>query len=140
VTLHHVHGFIVTGIIFASLLFATDQWKRIVPTSSLVVAQAWNTWVHYATFRLPAEPNGFYGYNALQQIAYFCVFLVFGPLSILTGKCNVAGRRQPLSMIRGAMWCAMTHVAMTTPRPKRALHKQRPIAVFLAEWQIVHPP
>jgi len=81
----NVHGFIVTGVIFATLLFATDQWRRLVPTSSLVVAQAWNTWVHYATFHLPPEPNGFYGYNALQQIAYFCVFLVFGPLSILTG-------------------------------------------------------
>ena len=32
-----------------------------------------------------AEPNGFYGYNALQQIAYFSVFFIFGPLAILTG-------------------------------------------------------
>jgi methionine sulfoxide reductase catalytic subunit len=41
--------------------------------------------VHYATFHVPAEPNGFYGYNALQQIAYFTVVFVFGPLAILTG-------------------------------------------------------
>jgi DMSO/TMAO reductase YedYZ molybdopterin-dependent catalytic subunit len=41
--------------------------------------------VHYATFHLPTEPNGFYGYNALQQIAYFTVVFVFGPLAILTG-------------------------------------------------------
>jgi DMSO/TMAO reductase YedYZ molybdopterin-dependent catalytic subunit len=34
---------------------------------------------------MPAEPNGFYGYNALQQIAYFTVVFVFGPLAILTG-------------------------------------------------------
>ncbi len=80
-----VHGFILTGIVFAVLLFTTEQWRRIVPTSGLVVAQAWNTWVHYATFHLPAEPNGFYGYNALQQIAYFCVVFVFGPVAILTG-------------------------------------------------------
>jgi DMSO/TMAO reductase YedYZ molybdopterin-dependent catalytic subunit/thiosulfate reductase cytochrome b subunit len=81
----NVHGFIVTGIIFAILLFATDQWRRIVPTSPVVVGQAWNTWVHYATFHLPPEPNGFYGYNALQQFAYFSVFFVFGPVAILTG-------------------------------------------------------
>ncbi|MGH9759873.1 MAG: molybdopterin-dependent oxidoreductase, partial [Blastocatellia bacterium] len=56
-----------------------------VPASWLVVAQAWNTWVHYATFHWPPEPNGFYGYNALQQIAYFAVVFVFGPLAILTG-------------------------------------------------------
>ncbi|HYK91770.1 MAG TPA: molybdopterin-dependent oxidoreductase [Acidobacteriota bacterium] len=81
----NVHGFIITGIIFAVMLFDTEQWRRIVPTSPLVLAQAWNTWVHYATFHLPPEPNGFYGYNALQQIAYFTVFFVFGPVAITTG-------------------------------------------------------
>ena len=81
----NIHGFIITGGVFATLLFATDQWRRIVPTSPVVLSQAWSTWVHYATFHLPPEPNGFYGYNALQQIAYFAVFLIFGPVAILTG-------------------------------------------------------
>lgn len=80
-----VHGFIITGIIFIAMLFDTEQWRRIVPTSPLVLLQAWNTFVHYATFHLPPEPNGFYGYNALQQIAYFTVVFVFGPLAIATG-------------------------------------------------------
>ena len=80
-----VHGFIITGVIFIGMLLDTEQWRRIVPTSPLVLLQAWNTWVHYATFHLPAEPNGFYGYNALQQIVYFTVVFVFGPLAILTG-------------------------------------------------------
>jgi methionine sulfoxide reductase catalytic subunit len=81
----NVHGFIFVGIFFAILLAATEQWRRIVPTSPVVVGQAWNTWVHYVTLHLPAEPNGFYGYNALQQIAYFSVFALFGPVAILTG-------------------------------------------------------
>lgn len=81
----NVHGFILCGLYFVSMLFATDQWKRPVPTSPTVVLQAWNTWVHFATFHLPQEPNGFYGYNALQQIAYFTVVFIFGPLAILTG-------------------------------------------------------
>src|SRR5579864_3644242 len=81
----NVHGFIATGLIFIAMLFTTEQWRRIVPTSPLVVQQAWNTFVHYATFHLPPEPNGFYGYNALQQIAYFTVVFVFGPLAVLTG-------------------------------------------------------
>jgi len=81
----NVHGFIITGILFVIMLFDTEQWRRLVPTSPLVLLQAWNTWVHYATFHMPAEPNGFYGYNALQQIAYFTVVFVFGPLAILTG-------------------------------------------------------
>jgi hypothetical protein len=28
-----VHGFIVTGIVFIIMLFDTEQWRRIVPTS-----------------------------------------------------------------------------------------------------------
>lgn len=80
-----VHGFIITGIFFIIMLFDTQQWLRIVPTSPTVLLQAWNTFVHYATFHLPPEPNGFYGYNALQQIAYFSVVFLFGPLAIATG-------------------------------------------------------
>lgn len=81
----NVHGFIACGIFFVIMLFTTEQWKRIVPTSPLVLGQAWNTFVHYATFHMPPEPNGFYGYNALQQIAYFAAVFVFGPVAILTG-------------------------------------------------------
>jgi methionine sulfoxide reductase catalytic subunit len=81
----NVHGFIITGIFFMFMLLATEQWRRIVPTSPLIVSQAWNTWVHYATLHMPREPNGFYGYNALQQIAYFTVVFIFGPVAILTG-------------------------------------------------------
>jgi DMSO/TMAO reductase YedYZ molybdopterin-dependent catalytic subunit/thiosulfate reductase cytochrome b subunit len=80
-----VHGFVLTGLIYAVMLFATERWRRLVPTSTVVFSQAWSTWVHYATFNLPPEPNGFFGYNALQQIAYFSVFFIFGPVAILTG-------------------------------------------------------
>jgi len=80
-----VYGFIITGLIFIPLLFITGQWERVVPTSWIVLPQAWNTFVHYANFRFPPEPNGFYGYNALQQLAYFAAIFLFAPLSILTG-------------------------------------------------------
>ncbi len=46
---------------------------------------AWAVFVHYATFHLPPEPNGFYHYNALQQLAYFGVVFVLAPLAMLTG-------------------------------------------------------
>jgi thiosulfate reductase cytochrome b subunit len=73
------------GLIFAILLFATGQWKRLVPTSWHIFPDAWAVWVHYATFHLPPEPNGFYHYNALQQLAYFGVVFILAPLAILTG-------------------------------------------------------
>lgn len=80
-----VHGFIFTGVAFMVLLFATGQWQRLVPTSPHILPEAWSYWVHYATLHMPPEPNGFYAYNALQQLAYFAVVFIFGPLAILTG-------------------------------------------------------
>jgi methionine sulfoxide reductase catalytic subunit len=41
--------------------------------------------VHYATFHMPPEPDGFYRYNSLQHLSYGAVVFVLAPLSILTG-------------------------------------------------------
>ncbi len=73
------------GVAFVVLLFSTDQWKRLVPTSWQIVPEAWAVFVHYATFHIPPEPNGFYHYNALQQLSYFAVVFVLAPLAIVTG-------------------------------------------------------
>lgn len=73
------------GLVFVVMLFSTGQWQRLVPTSWQIVPDAWAVFVHYATFHLPPEPNGFYSYNALQQLAYFGVVFVLAPLAMLTG-------------------------------------------------------
>ncbi len=75
----------LNGAIYICLLLATSHWHRIVPTSWSIFPHAWAVFVHYATFHLPPEPNGFYHYNALQQLSYFAVIFIFAPLSILTG-------------------------------------------------------
>ncbi len=80
-----VGGFVATGVLFVGGLLTSDQWRRLVPTSPEVFVDAWNTFVYYANFHLPPEPNGFYGYNALQQLAYFATIFVMAPLAILTG-------------------------------------------------------
>jgi methionine sulfoxide reductase catalytic subunit len=80
-----VYGFVLTGVFFVIGLLTSTQWERLVPTSPGVFVQAWNTFVLYANFHFPPEPNGFYGYNALQQLAYFATVFVMAPLSILTG-------------------------------------------------------
>ena len=76
---------IVNGLVYVVLLLAGGLWERLVPTSWQVVPQAWAVFVHYATFHLPPEPNGFYLYNSMQQLAYSTVVFVMAPLSILTG-------------------------------------------------------
>ena len=67
---------VANGATYVCLLFATPHWRRIVPTSWRIIPGAWAVFVHYATFHLPPEPNGFFGYNALQQLSYFAVVFV----------------------------------------------------------------
>jgi sulfoxide reductase catalytic subunit YedY len=74
-----------SGLTFVVLLFATSQWRRLVPTSWQIVPDAWAVFVHYATFHMPPEADGFYRYNALQQLMYFGVVFLLAPLAILTG-------------------------------------------------------
>lgn len=76
---------LLNGLIFVTLMMWTEEWKRLVPTSWDVVADAWAIFVHYATFRLPPEPDPLVRYNALQQLSYFAVVFVMAPLSALTG-------------------------------------------------------
>lgn len=76
---------VANGLVYVALLFASGHWARLVPTSWDVVPNAWAVFVHYATLHLPPEPDGFYAYNAMQQLAYFAVVFVLGPLSLLTG-------------------------------------------------------
>lgn len=73
------------GLGFVVLLFCTEHWKRLVPMSWQVVPDAWAVFVHYTTGHLPPEPNGFYHYNALQQLSYFGVVFVLAPLAMITG-------------------------------------------------------
>ncbi len=80
-----VYGFIITGLFFIPLLAVSGQWARLVPTSWAIIPQAWVTFVHYANFHFPPEPDGFYLYNALQQIAYFFVVYIFAPITIIAG-------------------------------------------------------
>jgi DMSO/TMAO reductase YedYZ molybdopterin-dependent catalytic subunit/thiosulfate reductase cytochrome b subunit len=77
--------FLLNGVVFVFLLFLTDQWKRLVPVSWKILPDSWAVFVHYATLHMPVEPNGFYHYNALQQLSYFGVVFVLAPLAMLTG-------------------------------------------------------
>ncbi len=73
------------GLTFCILLFSTSQWRRLVPISWRILPAAWAVFVHYATFHLPPEVNGFYHYNALQQLTYFGVVFILAPMAIVTG-------------------------------------------------------
>ncbi len=75
---------VLTGIAFYVMLFATDQWRRIVPTSWGVFPDALSVAIQYWSLHFPAE-EAWTRYNGLQQLTYFFTVFVVAPLQIVTG-------------------------------------------------------
>lgn len=75
---------VLNGIIFIVLLFATGQWMRIVPTSWDVIPNALSAALQYVSLNWPLE-NGWVNYNALQLLTYFLTVFVAAPLAIISG-------------------------------------------------------
>lgn len=75
---------LVNGVVFVVLLFATGHWARIVPTSWEVFPNALSAALQYVSLDWPAE-NGWVNYNALQQLAYFTVVFLAAPLATISG-------------------------------------------------------
>ncbi|MEX1078692.1 MAG: cytochrome b/b6 domain-containing protein [Homoserinimonas sp.] len=75
---------VLNGLIFFILLFATGQWMRLVPTSWDVFPNALSATLQYVSLNWPTE-NGWVNYNSLQLLAYFLTVFVAAPLAIITG-------------------------------------------------------
>jgi thiosulfate reductase cytochrome b subunit len=75
---------ILNGLVFVILLFATGQWMRIVPTRWDVVPNALSAAMQYASVNWPTE-NGWVNYNALQLLTYFATVFIAAPLAFISG-------------------------------------------------------
>jgi len=75
---------LLNGVVFVVLLFATGQWVRVVPTSWEIVPNALAAALRYVSFDWPTE-DGWVNYNALQTLAYFVVIFLAAPLAAVTG-------------------------------------------------------
>ena len=75
---------LVNGLIFVVLLFATGQWMRVVPTSWEVIPNAVSAGLQYLSLNWPLE-NGWVNYNSLQVLTYFATIFIAAPLAALTG-------------------------------------------------------
>ncbi|MDJ0456408.1 cytochrome b/b6 domain-containing protein [Arthrobacter sp. NQ7] len=75
---------IINGLVFAVLIFATGQWMRIVPTSWDIFPNALSAALQYASLDWPTE-DGWINYNALQLLAYFVTVFIAAPLAFITG-------------------------------------------------------
>ncbi|TFD64252.1 cytochrome b/b6 domain-containing protein [Cryobacterium ruanii] len=75
---------VINGVLFYILLFATGQWARIVPTSWDVFPNALSASIQYASLSWPAE-NGWVNYNSLQLLFYFVTVFIAAPLAVASG-------------------------------------------------------
>ncbi|HET6673689.1 MAG TPA: molybdopterin-dependent oxidoreductase [Nitrospiraceae bacterium] len=77
---------VINGLVYVSLLFATGQWRRLIPTSWDILPAALDSAVTYATFHIPPE-TAFHPYDPLQQLTYAAIVFLVAPMMILTGLC-----------------------------------------------------
>jgi thiosulfate reductase cytochrome b subunit len=75
---------LLNGIAFYVLLFATGEWRRIVPTNVDVFADAASVLLQYLSLSWPSETS-WVAYNGLQVIAYFVTIFIAAPLALVTG-------------------------------------------------------
>jgi len=75
---------LANGLVFYILLFASGEWRRLVPTSWHVFPDAGSVLIQYLSLDWPAD-TGWAAYNGLQTIAYFTTVFVAAPLALITG-------------------------------------------------------
>jgi len=75
---------LINGLVFVVLLFATGQWMRVVPTGWDVIPNAGSAALQYVSLDWPTE-NGWVNYNSLQVLAYFLTIFIAAPLAAISG-------------------------------------------------------
>ncbi|WP_232321104.1 molybdopterin-dependent oxidoreductase [Mycobacterium shimoidei] len=76
---------LLNGLIFYVLLFATGQWRHIVPTSWDVFPNAASVAIQYLSVSHWPADNGWTAYNGLQLLAYFTTVFIAAPAALITG-------------------------------------------------------
>ena len=108
---------VLNGVVFYILLFATGQWVRVIPVSWDVIPNALSAALQYASLDWPTG-NGWINYNALQLLAYFATTFIAAPLALATGIRLAPGfsatfrsmdRILPLSVARAIHWPVMIY-------------------------------
>ncbi|MEW1976169.1 MULTISPECIES: molybdopterin-dependent oxidoreductase [Microbacterium] len=75
---------LLNGIVFYILVFATGHWLRLIPTSWEVFPNAVSVMIQYLSLDWPTD-NSWVAYNSLQVLAYFITVFIAAPLAFITG-------------------------------------------------------
>ncbi|GAA4683284.1 molybdopterin-dependent oxidoreductase [Gordonia humi] len=93
---------LINGTVFVVLLFVTDQWHRLIPTSWTVFPNALSAAIQYGSLDFPAN-EGYTNFNGLQIIAYFLTIFVVAPLAPITGLLQAPAVAAKLGTGRGPL-------------------------------------
>lgn len=75
---------LLNGVIFYIVLFASGQWVRIVPVTWEVLPNAVSAALQYLSMDWPLE-SGWTNYNSLQVMTYFVTVFIAAPLAVAAG-------------------------------------------------------
>ncbi|MGI6877259.1 cytochrome b/b6 domain-containing protein [Microbacterium sp. gxy059] len=115
---------LVNGVVFVVLLFASGHWARIVPTSAEVFPNAVAALVQYVSLDWPTH-DSWANYNALQQLMYFAIVFLAAPLAAVTGF------RLSAFYPKGARWQRILPFELA-----KSLHW--PTMLFFVAFVVVH--
>ncbi|MGH3783604.1 MAG: molybdopterin-dependent oxidoreductase [Pseudonocardiaceae bacterium] len=79
-----VQFWVLTGVVYLALVFATGYWHYLIPTRWAIVPDSIRAVGTYLHFGLPAKIPG-QPYEPAQKLAYFLVIFVLAPFQIATG-------------------------------------------------------
>ena len=63
-------GWLLTGLLYVTMLAATPEWRRLIPTSWAILPGAWHVLRSYLSLHLVVTAGR---YNPLEQLAYVSV-------------------------------------------------------------------
>ena len=75
---------VLNGLVYWVLLFATGEWTTLIPTSWTIFPEAWQTFLTYITFHIPPVSE-FRPLDPLQQLTYAAVVFLLAPFMLATG-------------------------------------------------------
>lgn len=89
-----IQFWILTGIVYVALVFATGYWHYLIPTSWSIFPDSLHAIGAYLQFHIPGKIPG-QPFEPAQKLAYFLVIFVLAPLQIASGAAmspSVIGR------------------------------------------------
>ena len=79
-----IQFWILTGVVYVGLVFATGYWHYLIPTRWALVPDSIHSIGTYLRFELPPKIPG-QPFEPAQKLAYFVVIFLLAPFQIATG-------------------------------------------------------